>query len=145
MRAVANPSDQEVYCGAPIGFWDRWHGDDNAHVRFVPGRFGRTDNFYLVEGQPLNRQEVAALMCFNEATTRGVLRTLDEAVKTDAMTVFFPHYAIWKRVANKSDRHRGALALPLYERRLQEQQRILAGALKRGHKAFGYYPLDGGT
>jgi hypothetical protein len=74
--------------------------------------------------------------------TLVALRTLDEIVKTDADIVFYEAY--WARTAHKADIPASKLAAPLYERRLVEQERIGNGSIKRGHKAFGFYPLEGG-
>jgi len=33
--------------------------------------------------------------------------------------------------------------LPLYRRRIDEQELIAAGKLKGGHRAFGFWPCEG--
>ena len=83
----------------------------------------------------------------------GGLRTLDMLVRNDHEIVYYEKYAVWSRIANKGKQaftnapregDYDSCATELYERRLEEQQRILNGKIKRGHKAFDFYPLDGG-
>ena len=38
---------------------------------------------------------------------------------------------------------RQELAAPMYERRMIQLDQILAGKMKRGHMAFGFYPMQG--
>jgi len=40
-------------------------------------------------------------------------------------------------------KHYTGAVLPLYRRRVDEQQRVADGKLKRGHRDFGFWPCEG--
>lgn len=51
-------------------------------------------------------------------------------------------YCLWKKMTDKKDCYTGR-GLPLYRRRIDEQELIAAGKLKGGHRAFGFWPCEG--
>lgn len=122
------------------------YAGQGRYISFLVGKYDRTDHFDLVEGALQERRVLGRLMCWDSAETLAALRVLDEAVRTDATTMFMSGY-LWSNISNKRDYPADDVehfAVPLYERRLVEQERILKGELKRGHKAFRFYPLEGG-
>jgi hypothetical protein len=133
-------------------------GSPRRDIFFEPGKYGRMDNFILWEFglyrrgrslQPTYWKRIGQFSTDPDTDTLAVLRLLDEAVATDPKLVFDRHFGgSWTRIADKAEFAKPStppISSRLYERRLAEQQLILNGKLKRGHKAFGYYPLEGGT
>lgn len=115
---------------------------DERYIRFHPGKYGRTDIFYLKEKGP-SFKTVGEITAWSEEETMSILEKIDQLVMVDRSVSFFADESAWVRTVD--DRCGDGLAVPLYRRRLDEQKRILDGEIKRGHKAFGYYPLDGGS
>jgi hypothetical protein len=120
------------------------------YILFHPGKYGRMDNFELIEvsAPGTGQREVIERISTDPANeTLAALRLLDAVAMSDPELTYHRKYSIWSKCSNKAEIARyldEPIAARLYEERLSEQQRILAGKLKRGHKAFGYYPLDGG-
>src|ERR1700733_1363502 len=116
-------------------------------IRFRPGRYGRVDVFAFEAGNPGHPPDlIAELSMWSNAETLAALTSLDQAVVYDDEIIFDENYSLWTKIANKSARNREeANAAALFERRLIEQKRVLGGEMKRGHRAFGFYPLDGGS
>jgi hypothetical protein len=119
----------------------------NRFIKLLVGAYGRCDMFYLKEGLGDAQRTIADLSLSDDATL-AALRSLDHAVKTDDHTVF--RETVWFQVSEgKTFADRRELAAPLYERRKAEAELMIREEpkreeLKRGHKAFGFYPLDGG-
>jgi hypothetical protein len=114
-------------------------------ITFAPGKLGRVDLFWLEEfTSSVPVQRIGQFQCDTPEATLAVLRVLDDAVTHHPEVCFYK--SSWHRFANKgeqSDEFAQGVAATLYMRRIYEQSRICDGKLKRGHKAFGFYPLDG--
>jgi hypothetical protein len=64
-------------------------------------------------------------------------------VRLDDATVWAKDFRFCYCNTVKTAADRVRLAVPLFERRIDEQARILKGELKRGSKTFGFFALEG--
>jgi hypothetical protein len=124
---------------------------DVHRIVFEVGKFGRTDRFVLRR----EREETMELTCWSQEETEAVLKILDDLVDTDHdFGILYnnprtPRYAYchWcKPIGTDGKRFaysRGLKILPIYRRRMDEQKRLADGTLKRGHRDFGFLPLEG--
>jgi len=125
---------------------------ENHHIRFEVGKLGRCDRFSVyrlsADAAPV---EVMELQTQHGEETLFILDALDGLVESDAdYGVSFnncldPRYAycIWDKGTQRSGVLEEPKIGPIYRRRMQERERICSGTLKRGHKDFGFFPLDG--
>jgi hypothetical protein len=133
-----------------------------AHVGSSPektlwlevAKFGRCDRFILraraINGRPY--RDVADYQPESAEETLEILKTLDGLLKTDPTFVLLyasglrreiKGYCFWYRITGLIGNIKEPLVAPLYARRILEQKRILDGKIKRGHMAFGFWPLEG--
>ena len=122
-----------------------------GQIRFCPGKYGRVDKFYLEEGG--KHPDPQPYICHVDLDTQpgdetlAILRELDRLVTDDPELVASPLYEggrLWFLFPRKDGAaHTDNDFAALYERRLIEQERLLSGEIKRGHKAFGFMPLEG--
>jgi hypothetical protein len=123
------------------------------HVSFQPGKLGRVDRFVLRRGNP-GRPPIELMEFITDPDDGGTCRALqilDDMVDADpAFAILYNNprsakyaYCLWERHDDRKDWATVPKILPLYQKRLDERQRIYDGTLKRGHKEFGFYPLDG--
>jgi hypothetical protein len=130
-------------------FFDVLKGfDEGRMLHFRPGRYGRVDMFFVREYTVARRNYTIGLFATQPGDdTLAALQALDERVRNDDVTMFSEEAISWIHArSGKLQRHRDeANTAHLYQRRLREQQLLFAGKIKRGHKAFGFFPLDGGT
>ena len=124
------------------------------HLEFAAGKYGRQDLLWLRHVQvPEDRRAnpimttVGAFDCSTPEESLAALRVLDDLTATHPEVIFSTY--VWSRIGNQTGSHpewfNANCAAALYRRRIHEQERILAGTLKRGHRAFGFYPLEGRT
>jgi hypothetical protein len=119
-------------------------------VAFEVGKLGRVDRFVLRLADPNVSREVSQLCTEPGQGTEHVLAVLDELVEHDAtLGVLYnnprdPRYAfcLWTRMTNRKDWARCRI-LPLYRTRMSERLRMCSGDIARGHREFGFLPLDG--
>jgi len=130
----------------------------DAVLYFVPGKYGRVDLFYLQSPRrhaDVDRHVFGYLHTQPGDETLAALRQLDMLLEngSDSFCIVCtnPPRGIgvcWFDVDYKRDftaaQIKSMKSAPRYERRLAEQTRILAGEIKRGHKDFGLFPLEGG-
>jgi hypothetical protein len=124
---------------------------DAQRIAFEVGKFGRTDRFVLRR----EREETRELTMWSQEETETVLKILDGLVDSDPeFGVLYnnphtPHYAYchWCKPTGMDGKFlaqaKVVRILPIYQRRMHEQKRVVAGTLKRGHRDFGFFPLDG--
>jgi hypothetical protein len=133
------------------GMLSRLMPNDDHYISFEPGKLGRVDRFVLVKAGPEYRTEVGSFSTQGGEETASVLRRLDDLLETDPTFVVHynnaskPQYAycLWRRDDSPSRREPLAKMLPIYRRRLADREKIFSGKIKRGHKDFGFYPLEG--
>lgn len=131
------------------------HPTQDPYIKFALGKFGRMDMFYLREIHwSGNRAQCIYYGYFDGGTpaaSLAALALLDQTVATHPELTCSAGGrgsvdCVWGRVSNKNDHpdlYHDTCAAALYARRIEEQQLILGGKLKRGHKAFGFTPMDG--
>jgi hypothetical protein len=126
--------------------------NNDQHIEFEPGKLGRVDRFVLLRAGPGYRTELLELSTEPGEKTGAVLKILDDLLKTDpTLRVFYNNprnskyaYCLWRRDDDTAPPECiDAKILPLYTRRMAERERICNGTLKRGHRDFGFYPLEG--
>jgi len=115
---------------------------ERRFISFSVGKHGSADTFTLHEGIWGDRV-IASFTASSSDQTLAALHVIDEAVRLDDATVWTFDFRFCRRTDNKGVNDRDYLAAPVYERRMIEQERLLSGEIKHGHKAFGFYPLDG--
>ena len=98
---------------------------------------------------PSVRREMSQLLSEQGERTAQILATLDELVEKTDLGFLYNNpteakygYCIWARMNNRQD-WACRMSLPLYRSRMEEQRRIINGEINRGHRVFGFYPLDG--
>jgi hypothetical protein len=111
-------------------------------IHFAVGKYGRCDIFWLKKMREGN-DALAEFSTWDAGQTLGALRVIDDAVRLDDATVWAKDFRFCYCNSAKTGADRSRLAVPLYERRLDEQERIFKGELKRGSKAFGFFALNG--
>jgi hypothetical protein len=121
---------------------------------FIPGKYGRLDYFAVREGI-LSDQYAVAEINTDDRLTLAALVLLDNATRTHEQVAYYQpgiaqpgrrgYGAVWNMISNKRIGKPFEPAADLYRRRLAEQRRILDGSLRRGSRAFGFYPMDGGA
>jgi hypothetical protein len=126
--------------------------DDLHHISFAVGKLGRVDRFVLCKGNPGHPPiEILDLSTEPEDGTAAVLQILDDLVDTDpTFGVMYNNprdtryaYCLWQRMLDRKERETKAKILPIYRSRMLERRRICNGELKRGHRDFGFFPLEG--
>lgn len=121
------------------------------HLAFAVGKYGRQDLFCLRHVQVPEDGRANAIVttvgkfdCWTPEESIAALHVLDDLTATHPEVIFSTY--VWSRIGNKASHpewFNANCAAALYRRRIHEQERILAGTLKRGHRAFGFYPLEG--
>jgi hypothetical protein len=148
MAAVAETSDIHAMLGFLQPSPSQQPGQHQ--IAFKVGKIGRVDRFVLRIADPSVRREVFQLCTEPGAGTENVLAVLDELVEHDATLGMLynnprdPRYAycMWTRMIRRKDWARCRI-LPIYRTRMSEQLRICRGDITRGHREFGFLPLDG--
>jgi hypothetical protein len=118
-------------------------------IIFMPGKFGRVDLFTLHERNGQG-EAIATAETQPGEETLAFLMKLDEQVRITPQLSCVPASMgigmVWQVIGNTIDMHLHKIdnCAELYRDRLDQQQRVLEGKIKRGRKAFGFFPLDGG-